>query len=225
MRGLLGLLLADGNFVPYRSPSGGHVQLTLTAGVSESAFLEEKVAEFRHFLPTRAEIVPYGCTLRSNGKRTTALRFRVSSAKLFPVYNLLYPGRQRRITSTALEMLGAQAAAWLWSEGARMASDGSALLARVGTTTQEAVLVREWLAMLTGAQSELSLALVRPRLYFPVEQCGKLRQALKPYAPITRQHLFQEDIWNVSAFRSARTELQRRLRDACTEGDKEAALA
>lgn len=225
VRGLLGLLLADGNLVPYRSPGGGFVQLTLTAGVSESAFLEEKVAEFRQFLPTKAEIVPYGCTLRDNGKRTLALRFRVSSAKLFPIYNLLYPGRQRTITSTALEMLGAQAAAWLWSEGARLSKDGSAQLARVGSSQQEAELVRDWLVMLTGARSELSLSLVRPRLTFPADQCSKIRQALRPYAPITRQHLFQEGIWDVSAFRSARTELQRRLRDACTEGREEAAMA
>jgi hypothetical protein len=225
VRGLLGLLLADGNLVPYRTPGGGFVQLTLTAGVSESAFLEEKVAEFRQFLPTKAEIVPYGCTLRDNGKRTLALRFRVSSAKLFPIYNLLYPGRQRRITSTALEMLGAQAAAWLWAEGARIGADGDVELARVGSGKEEAELVRDWLGMLTGAQAHLNLSRVRPRLSLDAEQAGKIRSALEPYAPSSRRHLFQPKVWDVSVIRSTRTELQHRLRQAETEGSAQAAMA
>ena len=71
VRGLLGLLLADGSLVSYRTPGGGYVQLTLTAGPSESAFLEEKVTEFRQFIPTRAKIVPYKTTPRANGQTQT----------------------------------------------------------------------------------------------------------------------------------------------------------
>ena len=79
VRGLLGLLIADGSLVPYRTPSGGYVQLTLTAGLSENAFLEEKVEEFKQFIFTRAKIVPYKTKPRLNGSRTSILRFRVST--------------------------------------------------------------------------------------------------------------------------------------------------
>lgn len=208
VRGLLGLLLADGSLVPYRTPAGGYVQLTLTAGVSESAFLEEKVREFRQFLSTRAEIVPYKSTPRSNGKTTPVLRFRVSTSKLTPIYNLLYPRRSRLITSTVLEMLGAHAAAWLWAEGARPDRDGSVELARVGSMTEEALLVQQWLETLTGASSQVILERTRPRLWFSTEQAAKIRSALVSYAPTSRRHLFSCHQWDVSSIRSYRTHAQ-----------------
>jgi hypothetical protein len=207
VRGLLSLLLADGSLKPYRSPSGGFVQLTLTAGAPDSAFLEEKVADFRHFLPTKAQIVHYRSTPRSNGRTTPVLRFRVSSNKLWPVYNLLYPRRTRRITSAVLEILGAQAAAWLWADGAKIRRDGSIELARVGTTESEAFRVQEWLETLTGAASNVIHEYLRPRLLFSQQQASKIQGALGNYAPRTRQHLFRGEYWNVSAIRSARTEL------------------
>ena len=116
VRGLLGLLLSDGSLVPYRTVGGGYIQLTLTAGATESAFLEEKVDEFRHFIPTNANIVHYETPKRSNGRSTSALRFRVSTEKLRPVYNLLYPHGEREITQTSLDLLGAKALAWCWAE-------------------------------------------------------------------------------------------------------------
>tara|TARA_Y100000589_G_C27145793_1_gene626747 strand:- start:905 stop:1612 length:708 start_codon:yes stop_codon:yes gene_type:complete len=207
VRGLLGLLLVDGSLVPYRSPGGGYVQLTLTAGSKQATFLEEKVEEFKQFVPTRALITPYKTTPRANGKRTKVLRFRVSSNKLRPLYNLLYPGGERCITQTALDLLGAQAAAWCWAEGARIHKNGTATLARVGATRAEAGRLQSWLEMLTGAQSELVDGRTRPRLLFDKEQTAKIRAALASYAPRTRIHLFQGDIPDVSEIRSARTEL------------------
>lgn len=207
VRGLLSLLLVDGSLAPYRTPGGGYVQLTLTAGPSESAFLEDKVAEFRTFLPTKAKIVPYSTTPRANGKTTPVLRFRVSTSKLFPIYNLMYPRGERRITSTVIDMLGAQAAAWLWAEGARPHADGTTELARVGQSTQEALLVQQWLEMLTGAVSQVDLERIRPRLWFDGDQSRKIKEALSSYAPRSRQHLFTGSQWNVSAIRSHRTQL------------------
>lgn len=207
VRGLLSLLLADGSLAPYRTPGGGYVQLTLTAGPSESAFLEDKVTEFRQFLPTKAQIVPYATTPRSNGKSTPVLRFRVSTAKLFPIYNLLYPRGDRRVTSTVLDMLGAAAAAWLWAEGARPAVDGSAELARIGTTTHEALLIQQWLEMLTGATSRVVLERVKPRLWFSADQSRKIKRALAPYGPRSRKHLFLDTHWDDSSIRSHRTQL------------------
>ena len=207
VRGLLGLLLADGSLVRYRCPSGGYIQLTLTAGASESAFLEEKVAEFREYIPTRAQIVHYRTKPRLNGKSTSVLRFRVSTTKLRPIYNLLYPRGDREITQTALDMLGAHAAAWLWAEGARPGSDGKVELARVGHSLDEAVRVGQWLCVLTGAECSLSDDYVRPRLLFERSDADKLKQALKPYAPSSRLYLFSDESWDVSTIRSARTEL------------------
>ena len=224
VRGLLGLLLGDGSLVPYRTPGGGYIQLTLTAGASESAFLEEKVDEFRTFIKTKAQIVPYRTTPRANGKTTPILRFRVSTNKLRPIYNLLYPIGERQITHTTLDLLGAQAAAWLWAEGIKIRQDQSALLGRVGSTSEETLLIASWLEMLTGAKSKLEDNYVKPRLSFSPEDSVKIQEALKQYAPHTRQHLFQGDQWNVSAIRSSRTELQFRQRSDQPQGEEETPL-
>ena len=208
VRGLLGLLLVDGSLVPYRSPGGGYIQMTLTAGIKSSAFLEDKATEFRQFFPTRAKITPYRGSARDNGKRTTVLRFRVSTNKLRPVYNLLYPAGDRTITQTTLDLLGAKAAAWCWAEGARVdPSTNKAELTRVGNTWAEASRLQGWLQMLTGASSELMEYRHKPRLYFDTGEALKIREALIEYAPKSRLHLFTGEIPDVSAIRSARTEL------------------
>lgn len=225
VRGLLGLLLPDGSLVSYRTPAGGYIQLTLTAGVTESAFLEEKVAEFRQFVPTKAEIIPYQTTPRANGKTTTVLRFRVSTNRLRPVFNLLYPGGERCITRTTLGLLGAKAAAWCWAEGGRLLPGGGAHLLRVGNTTSEACLMSNWLSMLTGSTSDIDLQSIRPRLVFSPEQLDKLQKSLASYAPKTRQHLFSSERWDVSSIRSARTELLLGTRTNHTEGSTQAPLA
>jgi hypothetical protein len=206
VRGLLGLLLADGSLVSYRTPTGGYVQMILTAGITESAFLQDKVDEFRRFVPTKAEIVPYRTGRPGHGKTTTVLRFRVSTDKLRPVYNLLYPGGDRMITSACLELLGARAAAWLWAEGARPHGDG-VYLARVGFSLYEAELVSQWLETISGAISSISEQWARPRLWLEAEQAEKLKSALWTYAPNSRRHLFLNSTWDVSSIRSARTEL------------------
>ena len=116
IKGLLGLLLVDGSLNQYRTPRGGYVQLTLTGGVTEAGFLAEKVDEFRQFIPTKAEIVPYRTAPRFSKRgdahgvvdaikprTTTVLRFRVSTNKLRPVYNLLYPDGNREITQNVLD--------------------------------------------------------------------------------------------------------------------------
>lgn len=225
VRGLLGLLLADGSLVPYRTVGGGYIQLTLTAGAAESAFLEEKVAEFRHFIPTNANIVHYETPKRSNGRSTSALRFRVSTEKLRPVYNLLYPHGEREITQTSLDLLGAKALAWCWAEGSRVIEDGSAQLARVGATIQEARLMSSWVEVLTGAISTIDEKRVKPRLTFTPDQAEKVYKALVDYAPKSRIHLFQEEQWDVSKIRGARTELHLGKRRGRSKRNKKAPLA
>ena len=225
VRGLLGLLIADGSLVPYRTPSGGYVQLTLTAGLSENAFLEEKVEEFKQFIFTRAKIVPYKTKPRLNGKRTSILRFRVSTNKLRPIFNLLYPVGERQITKLALDLLGAQAAAWLWAEGAKIHEDGSSSLVRVGTTEDEALMIAQWLQMLVGATGKLDENHVRPRIVFDSEQTQNLQKQLIPYAPKSRSHLFKQESWDVSSIRSARTELQLGKGEHQSQGKKTKTVA
>jgi len=205
VRGLLGLLLADGYFAVYRSPTGGYVQLTLTAGANESAFLAEKAEEFKRFCPTSAGITPYRTRPRPSGLSSEVLRFRVSTNKLRPIYNMLYPRGERCITQMVLDILGARAAAWLWAEGARPKRNGTVTLARVGFTEPEALIVQRWLAMLTGASSELNLSMVRPRLDFDQENSSLIRAALRSYAPATRAHLFQEKTLDRRELRLRRT--------------------
>ena len=72
VRGLLSLLLTDGSLVSYRTPGGGYIQLTLTAGINQSAFLDDKVREFKEFLPSRAVITPYKSSPRANGRQAAA---------------------------------------------------------------------------------------------------------------------------------------------------------
>lgn len=211
VKGLLGLLLADGSLVQYSTPAGGYVQLTLTGGFHDSAYLEEKVEEFRQFIPTKAQIVPYkslgGVSSRPNAqgvlvkepKSTLVLRFRVSTNKLLPIYNLLYPQGERRITRQVIDMLGAAAAAWVWAEGARTPTegdarfDGTTILARVGTSDDEAMLIAGWIEMLTGASSTLidDVRWKKPRLLFDPRQSAKAKKALLPYAPPSRIHRFK----------------------------------
>ena len=225
VRGVLGLLLVDGSLVKYRTPTGGYVQLTLTAGVTESAFLEEKVAEFREFVPTKAEIVPYRTPPRASGKTTEILRFRVSTNKLRPVYNLLYPSGEREITSTALELLGGQALAWAWAEGARFHADGRADMARVGSYLSEAERMRQWVERLTGAKSEVVTERTRPRLRFSQDDAQKLCDAIAGYAPASRRHLFTRESVNVCGVCRPDPELLPGDRVHSLEGSPQAAMA
>ena len=225
VRGVLGLLLVDGSLVSYRTPSGGYVQLTITAGANSSAYLEEKVKEFRQFIPTDAKIVHYKTRARSNGKTTPIMRFRASTNKLRPIYNLLYPSGEKMITQTAIDLLGAQAAAWCWAEGAQPNVDGSVLLTRVGATVPEAQLLSSWFEMLTGATSKIKEHYPRPRLTFSKTNAKKMRQALSNYAPHSRKHLFTTECWDAGKIRSARTELQLGKREAGAEGSAQAAMA
>ena len=225
VRGVLGLLIADGSLVPYRTPSGGYIQLTLTAGSSESAFLEEKVDEYKQFISTKAQIVPYRTKPRHSGKSTPILRFRSSTNKLRPVYNLLYPLGERQITSTALDLLGASAAAWLWAEGVKIFKNCSSRLSRVGTTNEEAQLIASWIQVLTGADGQIDQNYVRPRICYSPEQTQKVQEGLFDYAPKSRIHLFKKEDWNVSSIRSARTELLLGKGEHQSEGEKKKAMA
>lgn len=194
MRSLLGIFLASGYLTYCRGATKSYVRATFCCGPRDRDFLEEKIVEIRQSVPTKAAITPYQTPERESGKRTTVLRFRFSSNELRPIHNLLHPRglygcRDRRITSTVLELLGGRAAAWLWAEGARVDAR-AAVLSHVGSTAEEARLISGWLRTITGAESQISRAWVKPRLLFSSEQAAQLQQALLPYAPASRRTLF-----------------------------------
>lgn len=189
MRDLLGMLLVDGSLKTYPTPSGGYVQLSLVAGVGASDFLAEKAELLRRVLPTRADVTTTA-SRRANGRSSSQLRLRVSTNRLRPIYNLLYPGGEREITRNALDLLGGRAAGWVWAEGVRWRPDGSACLRRVGQTSYEACLIGGWLELLTGASSRLADATRRPQLELEPADAAKAAQVLLPYAPQSRRHCF-----------------------------------
>ena len=193
VKGLMALLVADGSLTRYDAIGGAYAQMTLTAGVTEAEVLKEKAEEVRRFLPTRASIAPYNTAPRDNGKRTRMLRFRVSTRKLMPLYHLLYPFREKVISSDVLSLVGNRGAAWLWADGARPQRDGSCLLVRVGRSEREAFLLAGWLNTLLGVDPELDTGNLLPRLRLSPGDAKTARTLLRPCAPRSRYHLFTEN--------------------------------
>jgi hypothetical protein len=199
VRGLLGVLLADACLMRQRAPGQDRIFAAMHGGSKERDFLQEKAEEVRRFVPTKARVIPYRTPVRESGNSTEVLRFRFTSDALLPIYNLLYPSREREITGPALELLGGRAAAWLWAEGACLLGGDGAMLRRVGRWEGEAQLVRGWLQMLTGAESTVvhpragsGSGKGLPRLWFQPDQASRLRESLAPYAPASRWNLFVE---------------------------------
>lgn len=225
VRGLLGLLLVEGSMTEYSAPKRRYVQLTLTAGLKSSAYLEEKVEEIQYFLSSEANMLPYRHRRNKDGSVSTVIRYRMTTERLRPAYNMLYPGRERRITQPVLDILGGHAAGWTWAAGAKNEPSGSTKVLKVGRTEEEACLVSSWLEMLTGARSTVDFMRTTPHLEFTPGESLKARAALKPYAPRTRQHLFEEEYIDDSTVHGARTELLSREWDDGLEGSQEKALA
>jgi hypothetical protein len=195
-RGLLGLFLADGHLHRIRTPTRVRIRAVIEGGEGETDFLEEKVAELRHYIPTAAVVRRYSTSQRASGNCTTVWRFRITSTALLSIYNLLYPRGSRQVTPPVLELLGGRAAAWLWAENAKPLPDGGFSLKRVGSSEAEVQLMAGWLRMLTGAKPEppdLARGLhlrQKPRLLFSQQQAACLQTALLPYAPLSRRALF-----------------------------------
>lgn len=199
---MLGLLFADGHLSRLRTPRGHSYRATFMGGMGETALLEEKLAEVRKCVRTNARIDTFtvgGRVQLDSGiikkSGTKVCRFRVASRQLEPLWRLLHPRGYREITSALVENLGARAAAWLWSENVRILSeekgDGGAILRRVGQGGEEAEIVSEWLARLTGARSLISTKKRTPRLLFDRSNKELLQTALHPVAPFYSRWLFK----------------------------------
>lgn len=204
---ILGLLFADGRLSRTRTPRSYIYRATFEGGVGEREVLEEKLFEVDRAIGTRAKIDSYisgkqhhldESDSRIASRGTKVLRFRVASKQLAAAWPLLRPQGQRRITSSLLERLGGRAAAWLWSENVKLlpeehSNESGAILRRVGDDFQEAALVAEWLARLTGSQAVVSEPgkFPSPRLVFDRDQKEMLQATLLPFAPFSRRNLFK----------------------------------
>jgi hypothetical protein len=171
-------------------------------GSGEQSLLREKLFEVRKCIPTSAKIDSFTVkTWDSNGERllrkrgSLVYRFRIASFTLEDHWRALHPQGYRQITSALLEQLGARAAAWLWSENVRIlgedSGDGAAVLRRVGQQADEAEMVSEWLARITGARSQISTEKRTPRLIFDRGNRELLQTALHPVAPFYSRWLFK----------------------------------
>lgn len=204
LRLMLGLLFADGYLSRTKTPRSYAYRATFLGGMGEMELLEEKLAEVRKCLGTVAKIDSFTVGRKSQPEPgvikksgTKVYRFRIASFQLEPLWRLLHPRGYREITSALVELLGARAAAWLWSENVRILSeeksDGGAVLRRVGQTGEEAEIVSEWLARLTGARSEISTKKRTPRLLFDRGNKELLQTALHPVAPFYSRWLFKPE--------------------------------
>lgn len=192
VRGLVSLFLAAGNLTREPRPSGNaNAQATLTGGLKDSAYLEEKVEEFRRFLPSTSDIRPFNPRGADYTGEKLVLRFRCRSPKLLPVYHLLYPTRKRYITSAPLELCAARGVAWMVAEHGKRAYDGLQLWS-TADTAEEVVRIAQWMQRLTGTHCRVVRMerLHRPVILFPPDQAARLCEILMPYAPETRKNLF-----------------------------------
>jgi hypothetical protein len=121
-------------------------------------------------------------------------RLRVSSRWFETAYNMLYPlsgadetgYRPFRIEPTTLELLGAEAIAALWADRGRLLTGGRRLRGQLNlsrVTFEEAELVSDWIARLTGSHSKLDHSPRNggaPMLFFDGEAVLGMLQALRP---------------------------------------------
>lgn len=185
VRGLISLLLSNGNITNVRTPSGGYYRLMITAGVQDAAHLQEKADEVRKFLPAQGRVQQ----CRSGPRGQPGLRFRVTAPQLRLIYNLLYPGRVRRITSSVLELCGARALAWYWCGWLRPGPADCHLLRHVGHTEAEALMVARWMHTILGVESTLVAGPTPPHypcLRIAPDQVSKGAALLADYCPATR---------------------------------------
>lgn len=122
-------------------------------------------------------------------------RLRISSRWFETAYNMLYPlsgadpatgFRPFRIEQPALELLGAEAIASLWADRGRVLRGSGLLKGQLNlsrVTFDEAELLQQWIARLTGASGEVDHSPrnhAAPMLFFDQEALYGLLQSLRP---------------------------------------------
>jgi len=188
-RGLSSVLLSSGSFAILRRPTTAYVEIVWSGSQSHAAYFQEKVAEIQKFFPTKARLVSTTNRTARGKKVYPGLRFKITSDRLRPLYNLFVPRGAKRISSACLELCGARAAAWLFCDRGHRAPAGFCLRSAVGTPG-EAVLLGQWLQTILGVRCLVQVRSRRPLLIFDADNAAKAAEQLLDYAPLTRRHLF-----------------------------------
>lgn len=183
------MLLSSGSFAILRRPTTTYVEIVWSGSQSAAAYFQEKVAEVQKFFPTKARLVSTTCRTTRGKRLYPGLRFKITSDRLRPLYNLFVPRGSKRISSACLELCGARAAAWLFCDRGHRTPAGFRLRSAV-TTTEEAVLLGQWLQTILGVRCLVQVRGRRPLLIFDADNAAKAAEQLLDYAPLTRRHLF-----------------------------------
>ncbi|MCE2839152.1 MAG: hypothetical protein LW834_19745 [Cyanobium sp. 49614_E6] len=181
-RGLSSVLVSSGSFYLLRRPTVSYIEIVWSGSQRQAAYFHEKVAEIQHFFPTAAQVSPG--TAQSPG-----LRFKITSDRLRPLYNLFVPRGSRRISSACLELCGARAIAWLFSDHGRRTPRGFEL-GSVARHAEEAVLLAQWIKTILGVDCRARLRGRRLALLLDSTNAAKAAEQLLDYSPASRRHLF-----------------------------------
>lgn len=188
-RGLSSVLVSSGSLSLLRRPTASYVEIVWSGSQRQAAYFHEKVEEIKHFFPTNAQVI-HACSRTKDGRRLPpALRFKVTSDRLRPLYNLFVPRGSKRISSACLELCGARGIAWLFSDHGRRTPRGFELRG-VARNAEEAVLLGQWMQTILGVSCRARLRSRRLALLLDPANAAKAAEQLLDYCPDTRRHLF-----------------------------------
>jgi hypothetical protein len=188
-RGLSSVLVSSGSFHLLRRPTASYIEIVWSGSQRQAAYFHEKVAEIQHFFPTTAQVSHTRPRTAAGSAQPPGLRFKVTSDRLRPLYNLFVPRGSRRISSACLELCGARAIAWLFSDHGRRTPRGFELQS-VARHAEEAVLLAQWIKTILGVDCRARLRGRRLALLLDPDNAAKAAEQLLDYSPATRRHLF-----------------------------------
>lgn len=188
-RGLSSVLVSSGSFYLLRRPTASYIEIVWSGSQRQAAYFHEKVAEVKRFFPTPARVIHTRPRTLRGVEQPAGLRFKVTSDHLRPLYNLFVPRGTKRISSACLELCGARAIAWLFSDHGRRTSRGFELHS-VARNAEEAVLLAQWMKTILGVDCRARLRGRRLALLLDPDNAAKAAEQLLDYSPLTRRHLF-----------------------------------
>jgi len=188
-RGLSSVLVSSGSFYLLRRPTASYIEIVWSGSQRQAAYFHEKVEEIKRFFPTSAQVTHTHPRTSAGVESSASLRFKITSDRLRPLYNLFVPRGTRRISSSCLELCGARAIAWLFSDHGRRTSRGFELHS-VARHAEEAVLLAQWMKTILGVDCRARLRGRRLALLLDPDNAAKAAEQLLDYSPASRRHLF-----------------------------------
>jgi hypothetical protein len=175
---ILGCCLGDGTIVHRRvKEERFRTDLALAHSISQESYIRWKANKVNQILNRKGSVRSYNS--KANGKEYPSLMYSVSTPELRKAYSLLYREGRKTFSSDLLKMVGLQALALFWMDdgvfitrnhqtksnrGLRTGQPGKKGITRkyfrearlsLYTGQPEAVLVKDWVKELTGANGYL----------------------------------------------------------------------